>query len=154
MIFLNTALLPLKPLFLLPEDAQPGHAAHQQRRDAPAERPTITTWSQHKTRLTEYKIHLELFIPHSIYIKVNSNFFRNLAGISTFHALPITSGTLAKPLLPYRARQRKKEKWLHQAEFYESKSNPGQKPSLKMTRAESQNSYLLLLLWPVWAPSL
>lgn len=143
MIFLNTALLPLKPLFLLPEDTQPVHAARQQRRDAPAERPTITMWSQHKTRLTGYKIHLELFIPCSICTKVNTNFFRNLSGISTFRALPITSGTSAKPLLPYRARRRKKEKWRHQDEFYESKSNPGQKPSLKTTGAESKNSYIV-----------
>lgn len=43
MISLNTVLLPLKPPLLLPEDNQPGHAAHQQRR----ERSNRETYSYH-----------------------------------------------------------------------------------------------------------
>ena len=53
---------------------------------------------------------------------------------------PNAAGAFAKPLCPYRARQRKKKEWLHRAEFCESMSNLWQNQNLMMTKMGSQNS--------------
>lgn len=72
-IFFNTTLLPLKPPLFLPEDARPGHAAHQQRWDVPAE-----TCNYHvitaQEKINRDQTDLQSFIPCSICIQVNNTY--------------------------------------------------------------------------------
>lgn len=108
-IFFNTTLLPLKPPLFLPEDARPGHAAHQQRWDVPAE-----TCNYHvitaQEKINRDQTDLQSFIPCSICIQVNNTYiFFNLSRISTFHIIPMQLEHLQSSYFPReKSRERRK----------------------------------------------
>ena len=96
----------------------------------------------HKKRLTGSKIHLELFIPHSICAQVNNNFFKNLAGVSMFHVTPVHLAHMQSRYFPRKpCRERRKSACTRL--FCESQNNLWRKQNRMVTRRGSQNSCIL-----------